>query len=96
MKFVKNRVRFSYFESRTGYHFKAFFGWKQGHTFGVPVTQPHPKLGVYPPGLDFLKSPPPSQQFKGHYFFNLFVEKACLNAAYMRVIPHDITKWPRS
>ena len=52
MKFVKIRVCFSCFESRTGYHFKAFLGQEQGQAFGVPAAHPHPKTwGVLRPPL---------------------------------------------
>ena len=48
--FIKNRVCFSCFESRTGYHFKAFLGQEQGQALGVPAAYPHPKTWGVPPG----------------------------------------------
>ena len=52
-KMLQNLSRtgcFSCFESRTGYHFKAFLGQEQGLSFVVPAAQPHPKIWKYPPG----------------------------------------------
>ena len=48
IKFVKNRVYFSCFESRTGYYFKAFLGQEQDQAFGVPAAHPHPKIWGVP------------------------------------------------
>ena len=40
----------SCFESKIGYHFKAFLGQEQGQVFGIPAAHPHTKIWGVSPG----------------------------------------------